>query len=246
MPDIHSWCHETRSEESEYRMNHKFLGVSAIIFALFMVLMPVSAAFDSRNLNAPSSTLGVSVTKQDVLEKFSAVKESPLFSQYLNELSRYRTTSGSSQTNAVVTDSVTPYGYCSSCSGVNQYTVINHYSTGPTYYPSATETAERGYGSMVVTGPSTGGPYYLWVKPLFFATDVEDYYDMQWHSCGILPVNFDKNILSGSYCLKVTKTRSVTSDAVWCASAVVAPNQTTVVNLPSYLSGCPFGCSNCC
>ena len=228
-------------------MNHKYLGVIAIIFALFMVLMPVSAAFDSRNLNALSSTLGVSVTKQDVLEKFSAVKESPLFSQYLNELSQYRTTSGSSQTNAVVTDSISPYGYCSSCSGVNQYSVINHYSTGPIYYPNPSQTIERGYGSLVVSGgPDSGGPYYLWVKPLFFATDVEDYYDMQWHSCGKLPVNFDNNILSGEYCLKVTTRQSSNAKGVWCGTAIVAPNETTTVIVPSYLSGCPFGCSNCC
>jgi len=227
-------------------MNGTNIRAIAVIGALFLILIPVSAAFEVRNVNAPFSTVGTTISKGNVLEKFSAIQESPVFSQHLNELSRYRSTTGSSQTSVSITDSISPYGYCSTCSGVNYYTVINHYSTGPTYYPSPSQTTERGYGSMVVSGPDSGGPYYLWVKPLFFATDVEDYYDMQWHYCGTLPVNFDNNILSGSYCLKVTKGRSSSADAVWCATAVVATNQTTVVNLPAYLSGCPFGCSNCC
>jgi len=227
-------------------MKGTYLRAIAVMVAFVLLLVPASAAFEVRNLNAPFSASGMTISKGNVLEKFSAIQESPVFTQNLNELSRYRSTTGSSQTSVSITDSLSPYGYCSTCSGVNQYTVINHYSTGPTYYPSPSQTTERGYGSMVVSGPDSGGPYYLWVKPLFFATDVEDYYDMQWHSCGILPVNFDNNILSGSYCLKVTKSRSISSDAVWCATAVVAPNKTTVVNLPAYLSGCPFGCSNCC
>ncbi|HQK56333.1 MAG TPA: hypothetical protein PLE70_07300 [Methanolinea sp.] len=227
-------------------MKVTYLYAIAFMVVLVVLLVPASAAFEARNLNAPFSTSGMTISKGNVLEKFSAIQETPVFTQQLNELSRYRSTTGTSQTSVSITDSISPYGYCSSCSGVNVYSVVTHYSTGPTYYPSPIETTERGYGSMVVSGPSSGGPYYLWVKPLFFATDVEDYYDMQWHYCGILPVNFDKNILSGSYCLKVTKGRTSSSDAVWCATAVVAPNQTTVVNLPAYLSGCPFGCSNCC
>lgn len=227
-------------------MNRTYLRGIAIVAALFLVTIPVSAAFDVRNVNTPITSSSMSISKGNVLEKFSAIQETPLFSQYLNELSRYRSGASTSQSSVSVTDTSLPYGYCGSSTGVNQYTVINHYSTGPTFYPSEIQSSDRGYGSMVVSGPDTGKPYYLWVKPLFFATDVEDYYDMKWHYCGILPVNFDKNILSGSYCLKITDKRSSTSDAVWCATAVVAANQTTIVTVPAYLSGCPFGCSNCC
>lgn len=220
----------------------KICGIAAIV-ALLLITVSVAASLDMRDVNSPLSTMSRSISKENVLEKFTTVRESPIFSQYSSELSRYLNSGGTSQTGVVITDSSLPYGYCSTCTGVSQYTVINHYSSGPTFYPDPVQPSERDYGSMVVTGPDDGRTYYLWVKPLFFALDVEDYYDMKWHGCGILPVYFDKNILSGSYCLKVTTGSSTTSDGVWCGNAVVAPNQTTTVNV--YPSGCPFGC-NCC
>jgi len=67
---------------------------------------------------------------------------------------------------------------------------------------------------------------------------------MQWHPCGTLPVNFDNNILSGSYALKITQGKS-SSNAVWCGNAIVVTNQTTTVTIPYYLSGCPFGGCDC-
>lgn len=217
----------------------------AIIIILLLTFVSASASFEVKSISTPPSIMGSTYSKQNVLEKFSTIQQSPVYSQYINELSRYRQTTGTFYTTSVITDSTTLPGYCSSCTGTGYYSAITHYTSGPTFYPNPAQTEERGYGSMMVSGASDqGGPYYLWVKPLFFATDIEEYYDMQWHSCGTLPVNFDNNILSGSYALKVTQGRT-SSNAVWCGNAIVVTNQTTTVTVPYYLSGCPFGGCDC-
>lgn len=210
------------------------VGIAAAVAFLLVVVL----------VSGPA--MGAGITKQSVLDKFNNVRESPLFSEYLREFSAFQEAGGTSQNSFSIINSISSNQFCSTCGGAAPYTVINHYLSGDTFYPDPVQPSEREFGSMIVSGSDDGGPYYLWVKPLFFATDIEDYYDMRWHYCGILPVQFDKNILSGEYCLKVTKSPSTKAKSVWCGNAIVAPNQTTTVNLPSYLSGCPFGCNNCC
>lgn len=213
------------------------------IFALFLVAALVAPAYAVPVAGFKGVTGQGSPSKASVLEKLYAVGAT------LNS-KPFPGTSASSQTGAAgqgtvsYSHSISSFASCPSCYGTWQSTVINHYSSVPTFYPDEVQPEERGYGSMVVVGPDDGKKYYFWIKSDFFALDVADYYNMQWIGPSVLPVYFDNNILSGSYCLKVTSSRySPYRDVVWCGTAVVAPYQTTTVRVA--FSGCPFGC-NCC
>ncbi|MCQ8894321.1 MAG: hypothetical protein NQU46_06800 [Methanolinea sp.] len=126
---------------------------------------------------------------------------------------------------------------------MSQYTLINQYSSVPTYYPDTIQPASRGYGTLVIVGPDDGNTYYVWIKSLFFALDVAEGYNMRWHGCNSIPVIYENNILAGSYCLKVTTGPTIDSPVVWCGTAEVAANMTTTVRVIP--NACPFGC-NCC
>jgi len=218
--------------------------ISGIIAFIALMFMVIGASAMVTNMNYKNTFTSNSINKEDILSKLSTIKESQSDTSYYTNLFKSQKIGEKMKNSFTFTDSIVSNDYCYACSGIQQYSVINHYSSVPTYYPDQIQPADRGYGSLVVVGPDNGKTYYFWIKSNFFAIDIEDYYNMKWIGPSILPVYFDNNILSGSYCLKVTTTRSSPyRDVVWCGTAIIAPNQTTTVNI--YTSGCPFGC-DCC
>ncbi len=217
---------------------------SILIVGLIMMLWittPAVAAVQYSEFQIPTISNGMN--KITVIDKLNSLRENKIFLSYPN-YDKFLMNKESAGNIVTYSNAISSNDYCYSCSGMGQSTVINHYSSVPTYYPDQVQPTERGYGSMIVTGPDNGRNYYFWIKSDFFALDVEDYYDMQWIGPSRLPAYFDKNILSGSYCLKVTTSRSSPyNDVVWCGTAIVAPNQTTTMKV--FVSGCPFGCSCC-
>ncbi|MDH7510965.1 MAG: hypothetical protein QHH04_08000 [Methanolinea sp.] len=212
--------------------------ISGIFLVLFVAVPVSSAALDSK----VPARYG-SASKDSVLEKISTMRENNLYSSYQARLiqSLIRSTS---QTPISISESIiSGSGTCTTCSGVTQYTLINQYSSVPAYFPDATQSSSRGFGTLVVVGPDDGNTYYLWIKSQFFALDVAEGYNMRWHGCNSLPVIYENNILSGTYCLKVTTGPTIDSGVVWCGTAEVASNMTTTVRV--LLTPCPMGCSCC-
>jgi len=220
------------------------IAILSTIFALLFIGLQASAIISTVDLKSHPNY--DNLDKKSIMDKITPVRENNLNS--LNYQSRLIKTlnmdSGNSRPPINISEKITATsGSCNSCSGITQYTLINQYSSVPTYYPSANQPTNRGYGTLVVVGPDDRNTYYLWIKPLFFAMDVEEGYDMQWHGCNSLPVIYENNILSGTYCLKVTSTPSIDSNAIWCGTAEIASNMTTTVHVS--LTPCPFGCSCC-
>jgi len=224
-----------------YHVKTKSILIVGLIMMLWLTI-PATATVQYSGFKIPTISNGMN--KITVIDKMNSLKENKIFSSFPNNYGKSLVKADSAGNIVTYSNVISSYDYCYSCSGIGQSTVINHYSSVPTYYPDQVQPTERGYGSMVVTGPDNGKPYYFWIKSDFFALDVEDYYDMQWIGPSTLPAYFNKNILSGSYCLKVTASRSSPyKDVVWCGTAIVATNQTTTVKV--IVSGCPFGCSCC-
>lgn len=215
--------------------------VSGIFLVLFVVVSVVSAT--APGFKVPSRY--GSASKDSVLEKISTIRENNLYSSYQARLIQSLVTRGTSQTPVSISETIVSgsSGSCPSCSGVTQYTLINQYSSVPSYYPDATQALSRGYGTLVVVGPDDGNTYYLWMKSQFFALDVAEGYNMRWWGCNSLPVIYENNILSGTYCLKVTTAPTLDSNVVWCGTAEVVSNMTTTVRV--LLTPCPMGCSCC-
>lgn len=213
--------------------------VSGIFLVLFVVVSVSAAALDFKVPARYGST-----SKDSVLEKISTIRENNLYSSYEAKLIRSLVTRGTSQTPVSISETIiSGSGLCAGCSGVTQYTLINQYSSVPAYYPDATQASSRGYGTLVVVGPDDGNTYYLWMKSQFFALDVAEGYNMRWWGCNTLPVIYENNILSGTYCLKVTTGPTLDSNVVWCGTAEVVSNMTTTVRV--LLTPCPMGCSCC-
>ncbi len=185
-----------------------------------------------------------SPVKDSVMDKISVIRENNLNSLYQARLLQSLMNSASLQSPISISETITVgSGTCITCSGVTQYTLINQYSSVPGYFPDAVQQQSKGYGTLVVVGPDDGKTYYLWIKSQFFALDVAEGYDMRWHGCNSLPVIYENNILSGTYCLKVTSGPTIDSPVVWCGTAEVASNLTTTVRV--HLTPCPMGCSCC-
>jgi hypothetical protein len=217
--------------------------ILSAIFAMLFTAVQASAMVSAVDFKAPSGY--GSMDKESIMNKITTVRENNLNSlNYQSRLIKALMDSGSSQSPISISETITSAsGWCTSCSGVTPYTLINQYSSVPAYYPGANQPFNRGYGTLVVVGPDDGNTYYLWIKSLFFALDVEEGYNMRWHGCNSLPVMYENNILSGTYCLKVTSAPSIDSNAVWCGTAEVASNTTT--NVQVVITPCPFGCSCC-
>jgi hypothetical protein len=213
--------------------------ISGVILILFVA---VSVSAGPLDFKVPARY--GSASKDSVLEKISTTRENNLYSSYQARLIQSLVAGSTSQTPISISESlISGSGSCTSCSGVTQYTLINQYSSVPAYYPDATQVSGRGYGTLVVVGPDDGNTYYLWIKSQFFALDVAEGYNMRWHGCNSLPVIYENNILSGTYCLKVTTGPTIDSNVVWCGTAEVASNMTTTVRV--LLTPCPLGCSCC-
>jgi len=214
----------------------------AIVSGIFLVLF-VAGTVSAATMDFKVPSRYGSASKDSVLEKISMTRENNLYSSYQARLIQSLNRATSQTPISISENIVSVSGSCTSCSGVTQYTLINQYSSVPAYYPEPTQASSRGFGTLVVVGPDDGNTYYLWIKSQFFALDVAEGYDMRWHGCNSLPVIYENNILSGSYCLKVTTGPTITSPVVWCGTAEVASNMTTTVRV--LLTPCPLGCSCC-
>lgn len=214
----------------------------AIVSGIFLVLF-VAGTVSAATMDFKVPARYGSASKDSVLEKISMTRENNLYSSYQARLIQSLNRATSQTPISISENIVSVSGSCTSCSGVTQYTLINQYSSVPAYYPEPTQASSRGFGTLVVVGPDDGNTYYLWIKSQFFALDVAEGYDMRWHGCNSLPVIYENNILSGSYCLKVTTGSTITSPVVWCGTAEVASNMTTTVRV--LLTPCPMGCSCC-
>jgi len=214
----------------------------AIISGIFLVLF-VAGTVSAATMDFKVPARYGSASKDSVLEKISTTRENNLYSSYQARLIQSLIRATSQTPISISENIIAGSGTCTSCSGVTQYTLINQYSSGPAYYPDATQASNRGFGTLVVVGPDDGNTYYLWIKSQFFALDVAEGYNMRWHGCNSLPVIYENNILSGTYCLKVTSGPTIDSSVVWCGTAEVASNMTTTVRV--LLTPCPMGCSCC-
>jgi hypothetical protein len=238
------------SSEGVRGMKYRSIGYLALLCAMLLV----SAATADNIRSGPSGSRALGIDKIT-----SGYYSSPIYSTLQNY---YQSNAGQPQEVSITFDfnsdvladswyneylaqSIT----CTDCGstqwshaqGSKTYRYFYSYPHGTsTYYPSDSDTATRGYGSLIVTGPDDANTYYLWYKSKFFATDIQPGYNMQWNYGGILPVNYEDNILEGTYSLKVTNNPYNAFDGViWCGTAVVRENMTTTVTaIPAM---CPFG-----
>jgi hypothetical protein len=214
--------------------------IAVILVILFLVTM-VSAALPGTK--AATRVIGRS---SNVIDSVSQTKTIPVTGYKWQNI---EPVSNGDLNISISISSTSGDPYCSYCNGWGTttfptYRFFINFPHGPTYYPDSSTPVEetRGWGSLVVTGPDNGITYYLWIKSRFFATDVWENYDMRWHYGGIIPVNYENNILEGTYCLKATTVYDSTAASVWCGTAVIGEGRTTSMHmLPA---SCPFdGCS---
>lgn len=230
-------------------MKYRSIGYLALLCA--MLLVSVATADNIRSGPSGSRALGIDKIT-------SGYYSSPIYSTLQNY---YQSNAGQPQEVSITFDfnsdvladswyneylaqSIT----CTDCGstqwshaqGSKTYRYLYSYPHGTsTYYPSDSDPAVRGWGSLIVTGPDNGNTYYLWIKSKFFAINIQPDYDMRWHYGGIVPVFYDKTLLEGAYSLKLTSGFDPNSGIIWCGTAVVRENMTTTV--AAIPTSCPFG-----